>query len=277
MMSALTHERFLAAVVQMNSGEDKTANLAAATRLVEQAAAQGAGLVVLPEMFPCLGRPPAILAAGEPIPGPTSEAMRGLAARHKILLVAGSLPESGAPDGRVYNTCLVFSPAGELLAKYRKLHRFDVDLPDVPNQRESAWCAAGDERVCVDTPLGKLGIAICYDLRFPELFRALALDGAELIVVPSAFTAQTGKDHWQVLVRARAIESQAYVLAANQFGTHAANMTSYGRSCIVDPWGVVVATASDGAGVAIAEVDRARVAQVRARMPVLAHARLRIE
>lgn len=262
---------FLAAVVQMNSTEDKQANLACAARLAEEAARRGASMVVLPEMFACLGRAEAMLAAGEDIPGATSDFLAKLSLRLKITLVGGSIPERSKDAERVFNTSLVFGANGALLGKYRKLHLFDVELPGGRSYRESDWSLAGESTCVLDSPIARLGLAICYDLRFGELFRILNAAGAQVVALPSAFTYATGSDHWEVLLRARAIENQCYVLAANQFGTHGEKLVTYGRSMIVDPWGIVLATAADGPGVALAEINLDRVRQVRAQMPQRLH------
>lgn len=267
-------DRYLAAVVQLSSGEDKEANLAAASSLIEQAAGRGAELVALPELFNCLGRPDEIVRQAESIPGPTSEAMSALAARLGITLLAGSMAERDEGTGRAFNTSVLFGPDGKQLAAYRKLHLFDIDLPGRVTFRESSWLRAGDEVVAVPTPLGTLGLAICYDLRFAELFRVLSDRGADVLLVPSAFTQATGCDHWQVLLQARAIENQAFVIAPNQHGIHSPQLVTYGRSMIIDPWGTVLATAGDGAGIALAEIRRERLVEVRRRLPALKHRRL---
>ncbi|MBX9790279.1 MAG: carbon-nitrogen hydrolase family protein [Pirellulales bacterium] len=267
-------DQFLAAAVQMNSGEDAQANLAAAVRAIEAAAARGARLVVLPEMFLCLGRASAIVAAGESIPGPATEQLAALAARHQLVLVAGSIPEKSNSPGKVFNTCVVFGTAGQLLATYRKLHLFDVTIPGAVDIRESSWYEPGSEVVAVDTPCGRLGLAICYDLRFPELFRRLADERVDLCALPSAFTLATGRDHWEVLLRARAIENQTHIIAANQWGKHGEGLVSYGHSLIVDPWGTVLAKAADGPGFALAAIDLARQREVRKNLPALKHRRL---
>ena len=266
--------QYLAAAVQMNSGEDPRANLAAAERAVAAAAARGARLVVLPEMFLCLGRAPAIVAAGQSIPGPATERLAALAAQHKLVLVAGSIPEKSSTPGKVFNTCVVFGPTGDTLATYRKLHLFDVSIPGAVEVRESSWYEPGSGVVAVDTPCGRLGLAICYDLRFPELFRRLADERVDICALPSAFTLATGRDHWEVLLRARAIENQIHIVAANQWGQHAPGLVSYGRSLVVDSWGTVLAAAADGPGMALAEIDLGRQAELRNRLPALKHRRL---
>jgi predicted amidohydrolase len=266
---------FLAAAVQMNSGEDPAANLAVATRLVERAAARGATLVALPELFLCLGRPEVMLRHAEQVPGPTSDALAALARRLGITLVAGSLCEHGPEPTHGYNTSLLFGPDGRLLASYRKMHLFNIDLPGEVRYHESSWLLPGDRVVTAATPLGRLGLSICYDLRFPELYRRLADEGSDLLLVPSAFTLPTGRDHWQVLLRARAIENQAYVIAPNQHGPHGPHLTTYGRSMIVDPWGTELAIAPDGPGVIVAEIDPDHLASVRDRLPALRNRILR--
>jgi predicted amidohydrolase len=258
----------------MNSGEDPSDNRSTAGRLIEQAAARGAQLVVLPEMFSCYGRPAAIVRGAESVPGPTSDLLSQLAARHRLVLVGGSIPERSPHAERVFNTSLIFGPDGALLAAYRKIHLFDVDLDDGESYRESAWCVPGDRISLVDTPLGRIGQAICYDLRFPELFRALSAGGAEFIVLPSAFTATTGPHHWETLVRARAIENQVFMLAANQCGAHAPNCVTYGHSLIVDPWGAILATAQQEIALAVAPLDRAQLTRIRTQIPVHEHRRL---
>ncbi len=266
-------DRFIAAVVQLNSSEDKPANLARATELVERAAGQGATLVALPEMFNCLGRFATVVDNAEPIPGPSSEAMRGLAARLRITLLAGTICEQSSEPGRAFNTSLLFSPQGEELARYRKIHLFDADLPGRVAVTESNWILPGDRIVAADTPLGTAGLSICYDLRFPELYRGLADRDVRIIFVPSAFTWATGKDHWEILLRARAIENQAVVIAPNQCGRHGPELTTYGHSLIVDAWGAVLADAGDEECIICAEIDLARLAEVRAQLPALEHRR----
>ena len=192
----------------------------------------------------------------------------GAAAR--ITLVAGSYCEQSTVSGKGFNTSLLIGPEGTILARYRKQHLFDLDIPGQVHCRESDWLLAGDQVCATNTPCGPIGQAICYDLRFADLFRQLIDAGSEILCVPSAFMLATGRDHWEVLLRTRAIENQAYVIAPNQFGQHAPGLTTYGRSMIVDPWGTVLATAADGVGVIFAEVDRPRVAAVPKQLPALA-------
>ena len=216
----------------------------------------------------------------EPLDGPTCERFAALARRLGIHLLLGSFNErsddEGGGDRRCHNTSVLFGPDGGRLAVYRKLHLFDVDVSERARFRESATVEPGTEVVVAATPLGRLGLSICYDLRFPELYRRLVDGGAEILTVPSAFTLTTGRDHWHPLVRARAIECQSYVLAPAQWGEHASGglRESYGHAMIVDPWGAVVAMASDGVGLALAEIDLARVRRVRRSIPVAEHRRL---
>lgn len=263
------------AAIQLNSRDDKAANIAAAEELIARAAGAGARLVALPELWTYLGPQEGNRANAEPIPGPVSERLAALARQHRIILHGGSFLEAGTDaDARPFNTTLVFDPRGELVARYRKIHLFDADpLPDAPPYRESATVGAGHEVVTVAVEGVELGLAICYDLRFPELFRALALRGAEVLVVPAAFTLETGRDHWDVLVRARAIENGCFVIAPGQYGSRPPGRVTYGRSLIVDPWGTVVAQAPDGTGVIFADLDLDRVGEVRRRIPSLANRR----
>src|SRR3989441_10424106 len=272
MASKTQMERYLAAAVQMSSGSDRPANLARAEALVREAAGRGARLVVLPEVFAWRGA--SAEEAGEPIPGPTTERLAALARELAIHLCAGSLLERVPGEPRAYNTSCLFDPRGELVARYRKLHLFDVDLPGRVSVRESATRAPGAEVIAVPTELGTLGLSVCYDLRFPELYRRLMRAGAEVLLVPSAFTFPTGAAHWEVLCRARAIENQCYLVAPDQAGTSPHGFADYGESLIVDPWGRVLARAGDGEGVITAEIDRAYLARVRRQLPCLAHARL---
>jgi predicted amidohydrolase len=267
-------ERFLAAAVQMSSGPDRTANLERAQTLVREAARRGAALVVLPEVFAWRGARAGEAAAIEPIPGSTTDAMAALAKSLGVHLCAGSILEAIPGEPRAYNTSCLFGPDGSLLARYRKLHLFDVDLPGRVSVRESDSRAPGDEVTVVATPLGTLGMSICYDLRFPELYRRLARAGAEVLLVPAAFTFHTGSAHWDVLCRARAIENQCYLIAPNQTGTSPHGFADWGNSCIVDPWGRVLGRAGDGDGIVVAEIDRGYLARVRRELPSLSHARL---
>ncbi len=265
---------FQAAAVQMAASTDKERNLVVATRLVRAAAAAGAGLVVLPEVFSWRGPRAEESDAAEAIPGPTTDRLAVLVRELGIHLVAGSLLERGAPGGKVYNTSCILSPEGGLLARYRTVHLVDVDLPGRVLVRESDTRCHGAQAVVADTDLGRIGLSVCYDLRFPELYRRLTRCGATIVTVPSAFTAPTGRAHWETLLRARAIENQTFVIAANQFGRNAHGFEDYGNSMVVDPWGEILARAGDDEGIVAARIDLERLAAVRREMPCLAHARL---
>ena len=264
-----------AAVVQMVSGDVVADNLRDARGWVDSAAEQGAGLVVLPENFAFLGgHERAALAAGEPDGvGPIQDFLAGTAQRLGITLVGGSVPMHGDEPDRVRSACLVYGPDGRRIARYDKRHLFDVSLPGGEGYRESATFAPGDDIVVADTPAGRLGLSICYDLRFPEHYRALVDAGAEILLAPSAFTATTGAAHWAVLVRARAIENLCYMLAPDQGGLHANQRHTHGESLIVDPWGECLAgcPVGGGPGIAVADLDRAHQAELRQRLPALAH------
>jgi deaminated glutathione amidase len=266
---------FLAAAIQMNAGSDKAANLERAERLVRLAAARGANLVALPEVFNWRGKRPEEPAAAETLDGPTLTLMARLARECGIHLLAGSITEQAAGQSKTWNTSVLLAPDGSRLAVYRKIHLFDVDLPGRVTIRESDGKLSGAEVVCADTALGRIGMSICYDLRFPELFQRLAYGGAKVIVLPSAFTFPTGEAHWEVLVRARAIENQCYVIAPAQFGPTVYGFSNYGNSMIVDPWGRVLARAGDLEGVVVAPIDLDYLEQVRRELPSLQHNRMR--
>jgi len=259
-----------AAAIQMNSTADKQRNLATAERLVRAAADDGATLVVLPEKFNVIGTPEHLLAGAESLDGPTLSWARALASELGIDLVAGSIPERRDGHDKLANTSVHIGPDGRDRAAYRKIHMFDVTVGG-REYRESATEQAGDEIVVSAAQDVSLGLTVCYDLRFPELFRILAVRGARVISVPSAFTAVTGAAHWDTLVRARAIENQAFVVAADQVGVHPGGMESYGGSQIVDPWGDVLARADDEECFVAAELDFARQDEVRATLPSLAN------
>lgn len=258
----------------MTSGADKARNLEVATRLIEKAAKSGAEFVGLPENFAWMGPEPERAANAEALDGATLARLAELAKSLKISVLAGSVLESGAPGDRCFNTSVLFGPAGERLAVYRKIHLFDVEVGDGQTYRESAAVAPGTEVVVADAPLGKVGLSVCYDLRFPELYRAQSAQGAVLLTVPAAFTLMTGKDHWEVLLRARAIENLSYVIAPAQQGRHPKDRLTWGHAMVVDPWGLVVARASEGEGLAIAELDLEYLAKVRKGLPALSHRRL---
>jgi predicted amidohydrolase len=261
-----------AAVVQLNSTDEYDRNLEVAERLVRGAAADGAELVVLPEKWTVLGSPEAIRSSAEPLDGPALGATAEWARELGVFLVAGSVPEVLPDQERLANTSVMFGPDGERRATYRKIHMFDVEVGDV-SYRESEIEQAGDRIALGDADGTKVGLTICYDLRFPELYRILALRGARLITVPSAFTERTGRDHWEVLIRARAIEDQVFVVAAGQIGFAPPHYRSYGRSMIVDPWGVVLAQAPDTECFVSADLDFAVQDDTRERLPSLAHRR----
>jgi predicted amidohydrolase len=261
-----------AAAVQLNSTDEYDRNLEVAERLVRAAAGDGAELVVLPEKWTVLGPPEAIRAAAEPLDGPALSAASDWARELGITLVAGSVAELVADQDKLANTSVMFGPGGERRAVYRKIHLFDVDVADV-SYRESEVEQPGDEIAIGDADGTPVGLTICYDLRFPELYRILAVRGARIITVPSAFTERTGRDHWEVLIRARAIEDQVFMLAAGQIGAAPPHYRSYGRSMIVDPWGVVLAQAADSEGFVAAELDFTRQDEIRERLPSLRHRR----
>jgi predicted amidohydrolase len=262
------------AVCQLNTRDDRAVNLAVARDLVAQAARAGADLAVLPEYTDYLGP-----ADGEPAPegsdGTYAQVFAGAAAEFGIWVHAGSFHETGPDGGYTYNTSLVFDRTGRLAARYRKIHLYDVEIPGKVSSRESARVAPGSDVVAVDVEGVHVGLSICYDLRFPELYRRLAVDReATVLVVPAAFMAHTGRDHWEVLLRARAIENQCYVLAAGQIGDHEPRRTCYGRSMVIDPWGTVIAQAPDVVGIAVADIDPKRVDAIREQLPSLANRRL---
>jgi predicted amidohydrolase len=262
-------DRLRVACVQMTSRSDKAANLERAETLVARAAATGADVVVLPEKWNAIGNAEVLHAAAEPLDGGESAAaMAGWAGRHGITLVGGSITERREGREKLSNTCAVYDPAGELAAVYRKIHLFDVEVGGLV-YRESEAEEPGEEAVVAQAEW-PIGLSVCYDVRFPELYRILALEGALLATVPAHFTLHTGKDHWEVLLRARAIENQLYVAAAAQIGETIPGRWSYGRSLIADPWGLVLALAPDEETVISAELDRARLEDVRAKLPSLA-------
>jgi deaminated glutathione amidase len=261
------------AAVQLNSTADTTVNLAAADRLTRAAAADGARLIVLPEKWTAMGSDEQQRAAAEPLDGPLVEWARAIARELEVDLLAGSMLELVSGQEKLANTSVHVDPHGEIRAAYRKMHMFDVEV-DGRSYRESELEEPGDEIVLSQTADGvELGLSICYDLRFPELYRILAVRGARVLVLPAAFTLATTRDHWETLVRARAIENQAFVVAANQYGAHPGGQRSGGRSMIVDPWGVVLAQAADGEGHIVADLDLERQRQIRARLPALANRR----
>jgi predicted amidohydrolase len=264
------------AVVQMTSRDDLASNVEAAAGFVREAAAAGAELVALPENFAYLRREGAPIPCAQGLDDEVPKRLRGLAGELRIWLVGGSFPERISGDPRVHNTSIVCSPDGEIAAVYRKIHLFDVDLAAHGGGRflESAAVAPGAEVVVAPTPFGGIGLSVCYDLRFPELYREHVARGARFLVVPSAFARETGRDHWEVLLRARAIENQAFVLAPAQWGRHSEDRASHGRSLVVDPWGLVLAQAPDRPCVVTAECDLEHQDRIRAALPCLRHRRL---
>jgi deaminated glutathione amidase len=266
--------KFLAAAVQMLASSDKAANLNEANRWVRVAASKGARVIALPEVFIWRGAKSDERKSAEPIPGPSSQALANLARELGIYLLSGSILEEIPGGEKSYNTSLLFGPQGNLLASYRKIHLFDVDLEQGVSIRESDTRASGNTLTVAETELCPMGLTVCYDLRFPELYRGLANQGAQLIFVPSAFTAYTGQAHWEPLLRARAIENQVYVIAPGQFGKPAKGLETYGHSMIVDPWGKILGELPDGAGIVLAEIDLDYLAKVRAELPALTHRKL---
>lgn len=268
------------AALQMTSGPDVAANLEVAGRLIGEAASRGATLAALPENFAFMGQNDVDkrAVAESPGTGPIQAFLAGAAKQHGIWLVGGTMPmATGKPgatgaDGRVAAASLVFAPTGERAGRYDKIHLFDVVLPDgLESYRESAHVRPGTDERVVETPAGRLGLSVCYDMRFPELFRRLSAQGAQVLVVPSAFTVPTGIAHWDTLLRARAIENQAFVIAPAQWGTHPNGRRTYGDSLIVDYWGTVLARQPSGIGCAIADLDLAAQAESRRQFPALAH------
>ena len=276
--------RMRVAAIQMTSTAGQAANLRQAEDLLAEAAASKAALAALPENFSYLR------AEGDPAPqaepfAPPGEAggggtvtawLREKARAHGMWILGGTIPETlspGSGDARIYNTSPLVDPSGRVVARYRKIHLFDVAIPGGPAHEESATVAPGGDIVLAETPFGPAGLTVCYDLRFPELYRALAMRGARILLVPSAFTAQTGKDHWEPLLRARAIENSCYVVAPAQVGRHCARRVSHGHAMIVDPWGTILAQAPDRPGVVLADLDSKDLERVRGGIPTLAHVR----
>lgn len=261
--------KFMVAAVQMDTQNDKEANWRQMAAFIDEAAAKGAQLVAFPEVVNILSEDPQY---AEAIPGPTTELLAEKAREHQIWIHGGSISEVNPHGVRTYNTTVLINPAGELVARYSKLHNFDMTLPDGSSVRESDRKEPGQEIVTVETELGHLGFAICYDMRFPELFRLMTLQGAQIIFLPANFTMPTGKDHWEPILRARAIENGCYLIAPNQVGVKE-KFVAYGNSMIVDPWGTVIARASDKPGVILAEIDLDYLDDVRRRNPSVANRR----
>ncbi len=262
------------AVCQLNARDDRAANLASARELLERAAQAGADLAVLPEFTDYLG-PAAGTPKGEPLDGEYATFFAQAARQLGMWVLAGSFHEASPDPQRSHNTAPLFNRAGSLVAAYRKIHLYDVDIPGKVSYLESSVIAPGAEAVVADVEGVPVGLSICYDLRFPELYRRLAVEGgAQVILVPAAFMMHTGKDHWEVLLRARAIENQCYVVAAGQVGDHDPGRTCYGRSMVIDPWGTVLAQAPDTIGVTVVDLDMSRLAKIRQEVPSLANRRL---
>jgi len=263
-------------VIQMTSTDDLGANLKAARELVAAAAERGAEFISTPENFAFLRREGSAFPCAQGFDGEIVGCLSSLARKHGVWLLGGSFPEAMAEDNRVYNTSVLLSPSGEVVAHYRKIHLFDVDLDAGGGGafRESDSIARGEEVVVAETPFGPLGLSICYDLRFPEIYRRMAERGARWIAVPSAFTPETGKDHWEVLLRARAIENQCFVVAPAQCGQHGPDRASFGRSLIIDPWGLVLARAADRPCVIVADCELDDLERIRNAIPALQHRRI---
>jgi predicted amidohydrolase len=263
--------------IQMTSGHEVKQNLTTARELIQQAVAEGANLVILPEMFAIMGldQLDKVKYREKLDRGPIQDFLREQAAKHKIWLVGGTLPVASADENKVHATCLLFDDAGKRVARYDKIHLFDVSLNGKQeNYSESLTTEPGTDVVVVETPFGKLGLAVCYDLRFPEMFRLMHQQGVEIVALPSAFTYTTGSAHWEILVRARAIENLVYIVAAGQSGTHPNGRRTFGHSMIVNPWGEVKAALPNGAGVIVAEVHLDYLHQVRKEFPALTHRRV---
>jgi predicted amidohydrolase len=259
--------------IQMNTQGDKDANLATAGRLIDEAAAQGAHMVALPEMFNIYGTPQEIRTGRETFPGRTSDFLKSKALEHGIYLHGGSMPVQIPENEKAWNQTLVYAPNGELIATYNKIHLFDIDIAGTVSDMESSRYEAGTEIVSFASDYGQMGLTICYDLRFPELFRALTLAGARVIFLPAAFTLYTGKDHWEALIRARAIENQVFLVAPAQIGAHAGTKFCFGNTMIVDPWGTVLARAPERECAIVADIDYDAQDRTRANLPNLEHRR----
>ena len=260
------------ALVQINSRHDKEENLRRAEELIDEAARTGARVVALPEYVNYLGPRDGHEEAAETVPGPITERFAAKAKQYGIYLLGGSIHERTGTPGKYYNTSVLIDPNGEMIAKYRKIHLFDIDLTGNVSANESETILPGDEIVTAEIDGHTVGLTICYDLRFPELYRLLALRGAEVLFVPAAFTMFTGKDHWHTLLKARAIENQAFVIAPGQIGSHEPNdARCYGHSLVVDPWGTVLADSPDKEGVVTAELDFEYLAKLRKELPSLAN------
>jgi predicted amidohydrolase len=265
--------RWTVAAVQMTSTEDRKKNLAKAERFAREAADAGAHLVAFPENFAYLRAEGSRIRFSEGLDGDLVKWISSLAQELGVHLLGGSIPEKTRRSSRIYNTSILFGPDGRRLGLYRKIHLFDINIRGGAVFMESRTVAPGSDPVVLDTDLGRLGLSVCYDLRFPELYRRLAIMGAQVLFVPSAFTSYTGRFHWMTLLRARAIENQCWVVAPAQVGRHSARRTSHGETAIIDPWGTVVAVREKGEGVVTARIDLDKVARVRRGLPALDHVR----
>lgn len=264
------------AVVQLQSGDDVDVNLGAVRDSVAAVAQHGAKLVVLPENFAFFGAEAARAAIAEDLSantGPIARCLSELAREHGTYIIGGGMPERSGESSRPFNTSAVWDPAGQVIARYQKIHLFDVTLPSGDTMHESRSTTAGENVVVVDIEGFKVGLSVCYDLRFPTLFAELRRRGADVLVVPAAFTQQTGIDHWRPLLQARAIENQCWLLAAGQWGVHPGGRSTFGHSLVLDPWGTVVAESPNRVGFAVASADRASIENVRARIPCFEHRR----
>ena len=266
----------ICAAIQMASGPQVSANLLEAEKLIAEAAKAGAKLVALPENFAIMGMNELdkVKVSETDGSGPIQDFLAGVAKKYAVWVVGGTIPLAAVAANKVRASCLVFNDQGQRVARYDKIHLFDVSVPDSNEEyRESDSVEAGEEFCVIDTPFGKLGVAVCYDLRFPEFFRSMSKADLDIIVIPSAFTAKTGAAHWEVLLRARAIENLCYVIAPNQGGFHKNGRQTYGHSMIVDPWGVVLDCYKTGTGFVVADIDKNRLEKTRASFPVLEHRR----
>ncbi|MGN7613161.1 carbon-nitrogen hydrolase family protein [Magnetococcales bacterium HHB-1] len=266
-------ENIRAAVVQLTSGPNRDDNLEKTEQWMNQALKQGAQVIALPENFSFIGcsERDKLEKAEDPLQSPTLQFLRQYAKQKEVWIIGGSIPFSTENRDKVSNSTLLINPQGSVVARYDKMHLFDVNLGKGQTFRESTTIQAGREPVLYQTPWGKLGLTVCYDVRFPELYRNLSQQGATIFSVPAAFTLSTGKDHWQLLLQARAVENFSYVLAPNQWGVHAGRQRTYGHSMIIEPWGSVIAQVPDGEGVTVAELDQSRITACRKRIPALNH------
>jgi deaminated glutathione amidase len=258
---------------QINSQADKERNISRAEELIDEAAARGARLITLPEYVDYLGPNDGLQGAAETIPGPTTERFAAKARQHNAYILGGSIVELSDVEGKFYNTSTLFDPSGEMIAVYRKIHLFDIDITGNVSSNESERILPGKDVVTAEVDGRTVGLTICYDLRFPELYRMLALDGAEIMFVPAAFTEFTGKDHWHTLLKARAVENQCFVVAPAQFGPHEPNAKCYGHSLAVDPWGTFLVDAPNQEGVVVADLDFDYLKKIRTEVPSLANRR----